>query len=805
MSIQKQILRVMEPLIYAKPWLSMGVLLAVTVALGALASQTRIDAGYLKSIPLEHKYMKTFQQYREGLGGANVILVALMQDSGKIYNDEFLDELKKVTDEIFFLPGVDRPRVKSIFTPNVRYTEVVEGGLSGGTVIPATYKPNADKDNKPKSEMLDLIKANVHKADLIGRLVSEDERGALIKAQLLDIDPQTGKKVDNVRISQQLEQIRKKYQTDDISIHIIGFPTVVGDIVDAASQVFLFFLITVLMTALLLWAYLGSPILAVVVLVASIICVVWEFGLLTLFGYGLDPFAILVPFLVLAVSISHGVQYVNAWIYERADNNRSSYDASLHTFRRLFIPGATALLTDLAGFLTILLIPIEIIQEMALNASFGMFAIIITNKIMLPILLTWIDIKDPQTFKQKQLRRDHMLNSIWSFIARGLRPGVAVPVLLICGILLAWSIWKYDDVQIGSTTSGVTELRPQSQYNMDNRTIVQNFSIGTDRLIVISQTHPGGCIDYQVMDEIAGFAWHMQNTKGVQSTRSLPQVAKKINMGLHQGSLKFKTLPRNHYMLVQATAPVSSSTGLLNQDCSVMPVVIFTANHRAETIKHVVKEVKKYRSKPGNRHAKVDFALAAGNVGVMAATNEVIDNTELKVMLWVYAVILALLILSFRSIAAVICIVAPLSLVSISSYGVMALAGIGLTVATLPILSLAVGIGVDYGVYVYSVFQEGVRDLGLSLQDAYYRTLQKTGKAVVFTGIALAAGVSTWLWSDLQFQIDMGILLLYIFTANMIGAIFVLPALAYFFMNHPKPEGGYTRLEDIDECQSEGG
>ena len=580
------------------------------------------------------------------------------------------------------------------------------------------------------------------------------------------------------------------------------FSPVVGDIVDGALKVALFFMITLLMTALLLWGYLGSAKLAMVVLVASIVCVIWEFGLLTASGFGLDPFAILVPFLVLAVSVSHGVQYVNAWVHEMAENGRTNFDASLQTFRRLFIPGSTALVTDLAGFLTILLIPIEIIQEMALNASFGMFAIIITNKVMVPIWLTYINIKDPEAFKQKQASRDHVYDGVWRVISKTTQAPVAITILLICGVLLGWSLWKYEDLKIGDFSAGVPELRPDSRYNQDNNAIVENYSIGTDQLKVMAVTQAEACINYQVMEEIDRFAWEMQNTQGVQSTISLGQIAKQVNLGFNEGALKFKLLPRNRYVLSQAITPVPSSTGLLLPDCSVMPVIIFTADHKAETIHNIIDAVKEFRDRPENQNTGVTFELASGNVGVMAATNEVIEDKELEILIYVYAVILILMILAFRSFAAVICIIAPLSLVSLMGYGVMTLAGIGLKVATLPIVALAVGIGVDYGVYVYSVFQEGVRDFGLSLQDAYFRTMQKTGKAVVFTGIALGAGVATWLFSDLQFQIDMGILLIFIFTANMFGAILVLPALAHFFMDYPKPEGGYTKLEDIDESKS---
>jgi hypothetical protein len=179
----------------------------------------------------------------------------------------------------------------------------------------------------------------------------------------------------------------------------------------------------------------------------------------------------------------------------------------------------------------------------------------------------------------------------------------------------------------------------------------------------------------------------------------------------------------------------------------------------------------------------VNFALATGNVGVMAATNEVVEAQEGRVVLWVYVVILILLWLCFRSWRGIACIILPLGLVSVMGYAVMAALDIGMKVATLPVLALAVGIGVDYGIYVYGVMAGGLAE-GKSLRQAYFETLRGTGKAVIFTGITLAASVLTWLMSQLQFQIDMGKLLLFMFTANMLGAILVLPAIACFL--HPE-------------------
>ncbi len=774
MTATERILKIVEPLVYGQRLVGLAVLIALTLFFGWKASQTQVDAGFDKSIPLEHPYMKTLKKYQSDFGGGNTVLVALIQKDGDIYNGKFLDTLKKVTDEVFFLPGVDRSRVSSLFTPDVRFTEVVEGGFAGGNVIPAEYAPT--------EEMYKLVRSNVGKAGIIGRYVTNEQHGAMVFAELLETDPVTGEKLDYRVVAKNLEKIRQDFETDEIKVHIVGFAKVIGDVTDAALEVVFFFALALVMTAILLWLYTASFKLSMVVLVCSLVAVIWEFGMLTSAGYGLDPFAILIPFLVLSVSTSHGVQYVNAWVGE-VDQGKEPFEASLETFRRLAIPGTTALITDVAGFATIYLIPIDIIREMSINAAFGMLAIIVTNKVLAPIWLTYIQIKDMDAFREKQIRREHMGDGLWRFIAKITRPIPSMITLLICALLLGWSLWKYGDLQVGDSQEGVPELRPESRYNQDSRAIVNNFSIGVDILKVIAEAPPESCIRYDVMENIDRFAWRMENTKGVNSTISLPQVAKIVNGQFNEGTPNFQVLPRNRFVMVQAITPIPTSSGLLNPNCSAMAVMIFTDDHRAETINRIVSEVKRFDKE--DSHPEVKYALATGNVGVMAATNEVVKAQELQVVGYVYVVIVVFMWLSFRTMCGVLCVVLPLSLVSSLAYAMMASWGIGLKVATLPVVALAVGIGVDYGIYIYSTLIDGL-SRGRTLEEAFYDTLHKTGKAVIFTGIALGGSVSTWLLSDLQFQADMGILLVFMFTANMVGAILVMPALARFMVQHEK-------------------
>jgi len=748
----------------------------LTVLMGYYALHTRIDAGFEKLLPVKHEYMKTFIKYQDQFGGANRILIALTVHDGDIFTPEFFKTLKGVTDDVFFIPGVDRAQVKSLFTPNVRFIEIVEDGFAGGDVVPADFEPTR--------EGLEQVRTNIIKAGQVGRLVANDFSGAIVSAQLLEVDPTTGERLDYVDVAQRLEKIRDKYQSKqlDIGVHIIGFAKVVGDITEGATAVVFFFLITLVVTAGLVYYYSLSFKLTLLPLACSIVAVIWQLGLLSISGFGIDPMSILVPFLVFAIGVSHGVQMINS---VRAETflGADMFTAARSSFRRLLIPGGVALASDSIGFLTILLIDIRMIQETAIAASLGVAVIILTNLFILPLLLSYLSLSEK--YRETVHQRAETLGPLWETLGRFAGPRTAAITLGVAALLFAGGFWQASQIKIGDLQAGVPELHPDSRYNVDTNIITDRFDLGVDILTVIVETVPDGCIDYGIMSTIDDFVWHMRNVEGVHSVESLTKYAKIINAGWNEGSLKWRVLPRDPRVMAQAVSPVDTSTGLLNSDCSVMPVMLFTTDHKAETISRIIGEVKAFRKK--HQSDKLKFKLAAGNVGVMAATNEAVDSAQFPMLIYVYGAIVLLCLATFRSWRATVCIVLPLALVSVLAYALMSVLEIGLKVSTLPVVALGVGIGVDYGIYIFNRFEERIR-LDPSLQEAYTTTLRITGNAVIFTAASLAIGVFTWVFSQLKFQADMGILLTFMFLLNMLGAILLLPALAAWLYKGKFPQ-----------------
>lgn len=763
---------ILENLIFDHRKWVLGIFTFITIFMAYSATDIHIDAGFSKLLPLKHEYMQTFLKYRKEFGGANRVLIALMAKKGDIFTQEFFRTLEKATDEVFFIPGVDRTRVSSLFTPNVRFTEVVEDGIAGGNVVPADFEPTP--------EGLAQVRKNILKSGIVGRLVANDFSGAIISAQLLEINPNTGEKLDYMDVAGRLEEnIRNKYQSELVDVHIIGFVKVIDDIAKGTARVVLFFLVAFLITAFLVYVYTGSFKVSVVPLLCSLVAVIWQLGLLTLLGYGIDPMGLLVPFLIFAIGVSHGVQMVTANAAEIL-TGANSLNAARSSFRQLLLPGFIALSSDTIGFVTIQLIEIRIIQEMAITASLGVAAIILTNLVLLPVILSFLNYDE--SYRDKLDSRARKLRSVYIFLSNAGKKKQSVFIILISLCLMIFGIFKGTDIKIGDIHRGVPELRPDSRYNRDTAVITDHFSIGVDIISIIAETVPDGCIDYDIMTEIDRFAWHMENIDGVQSVIGLTSIAKIINAGWNEGSLKWRVLPRNRSSMVQAVGYVPTSSGLLNSDCSVMPVMIFTSDHKAETINNITSEVKKYRNTQGT--GKVKFKLATGNVGVMAATNEEVEASQFPILLYVFLAVILLCLYEFRSIRAVICIILPLGLVSLLAYALMSILEIGLKVSTLPVVALGVGVGVDYGIYICSRVNTFL-EKGMPLKEAYFHTLAITGNGVIFTGLTLGIGVATWIFSPLKFQADMGILLTFMFLVNMLGAIFLLPALACWLL-HPK-------------------
>ena len=1127
------------------------ILIAIALFTAAMAYFTfslRLDAGIEKMWPLHHEYVDTFRQYQSSLPGAKRMIVVLRskdETPGSMWTPDFLATLNGVTQDLFFIPGIDRKTVTSLWTPNTRFFEITEEGISADDVIGGTT--TASTLGAPG--VIEKIQNNVIRGGFVGRLVSNDFTAAMVQAEILEFDPTTGKKLDffdfNDRlettlrarfeshggpalwyVDQRLEEVREnlleqsylnsaeletakadlaalegksdesaaaakaalkekiealtkaiaecpapsglmhwvttrfaadstvpacgdyaeevkkqlptmelnygpvvgayyptfKTKLDEIiarklppaeqyaamkaeidawkkavenepapyEVNIIGVAKAYADIGNGAKEVVKFFALAFVLTVAAVWWYCRSWPLTFLTVGCSLVSVFWQFGILALLGFGLDPLAILVPFLVFAIGVSHGIQQMNL-LTDGLSQGMNSEKAARYSFSGLLIPGSMALTTALVGFGTLYLVPIPMVKELAIASSIGVSLKIVTNLIMLPLVASLMTFKgDYRGIVTRQRERAKHVVHLLGGVAE---KKFAIPFFAVSLVLLAVAVYFGLQRQIGDVHAGMPELKAQHRYNVDARVISSKFNQALDVFTVIVEAPPQACIKYPYMEYLNRLTWRLRNIPGVVAVVSVSELAKQLNAGWYEGNLKWRGLPHNQYSLVQATSPIPSTAGVLNAECTLLPVHIFLQNGKAETIARVVAAVKDWRATkavppalnkgldnrngtwtlapadldgltyspqlrdetdpgepqlaitgfqttpvagdddtwsvpadaladlvltpaagtvPGHQlilgmkavkgageskeviaeselrvearlagarvpvdvmsafagkdvsaatafeitsheggdigHRKQIFTgavplklgkpgevqpisdqvkkalagqdvakateieisgvepslyirLAAGNSGIAAAVNEEIHEQELPMTLIVYAVIILLVIFTFFDWRATLCCTVPLTFATFFGYWFMYVMGIGLKVSTLPVMVLAVGIGVDYAFYIYDRLQHFLAE-GDDITTAYKKTMDKTGMAVVFTAITLAVGVSTWSFSDLKFQADMGMLLTFMFLINMINAVTVLPAMAVT-LDTLIPRRGRPHLHGVTAAEPE--
>ncbi|MES2261765.1 MAG: MMPL family transporter [Pseudomonadota bacterium] len=756
--------RVFEPLLFGRRKLVLALFLLASVFFGYQATQLRADASFQKMVPVFHPFIANYLKYENELRPlGNVVRIAVESTDGDIYSKAYLDTLKKVTDDVFYIPGVDRGNLKSLWTPNVRWMEVTEGGMRGGPVIGQGF------DGTP--EQLAQLRQNVQRSGRIGSLVAADGRSTIVLAPLLETDPETGARLDYGQFSERLETlVRDKYQSPAIRIRITGFAKVVGDLIAGARAMGLFFVITLALTTVLLLAYSRCWRSTAVTILCCLLAVLWQLGIVRLLGFGLDPYSILVPFLTFAIGVSHAVQNINTMAAARLSGS-SNIDTAKLTFRLLFIPGSVALLCDAVGFSTLLVIKIGVIQELAISASVGVAVIVLTKMFLLPVLMSYVGVSD--ACLRHQARRQHGSFPLARWLSNFTRPRHARAALALALLLFGGASYVSRDLKIGDLDAGAPELRAESRYNRDNAYISSHYSTSPDVFVVIVKTAPGACGSYPVAVSVDRLQWALENVAGVESTTSLFSGMKKVIAASNGGDLRWHALSRNRFVSNAAQRTLPSE--LFSNDCAMLPVLVFLQDHKADTLARVVAATESFAAAHNNE--QVRFLLAAGNAGIEAATNIVIKQAETRMLALVYGIVALLVWWEFRSWRVTLCIMLPLYITSVLCEAIMAWLGLGVKVATMPVIALGIGIGVDYGIYIYNRLDHFLAQ-GRGLQEAYFETLKTTGTAVALTGLMLAIGVLTWAWSDIKFQADMGLLLSFMFLWNMVGAIIMIPALA---------------------------
>ncbi len=760
--------------ILKRRYLMLAVIGAITAFFGYYAAQTELVTSFGDLLPQNHPFIKVAHEYEQYFGAVNNVTIMLEVKHGDIYTTNTIQKLVNMTRNMDLVYGIQHGSVRSL--TNSGYFRP----LAGGVILNTPILPNGQVPATPRD--LNELRSNVHKNPLVvyGRFVSLDDRAAIIEASFLE------SRLDYKRIFSDIRQIVVKPERDaTVRIYVGGPPILYGWVYDYTPQIFEIFLITVVAVWLLLYLYFRDWRGALRPTISGVVCAIWGLGFIRLIGFALDPLVLVIPFLITARAVSHSVQMHDRY-YEEYYRLRDKQRAILSAFAEMFVPSFSGTMTDAFGVLVILLVPVLFLQKLAITASFWIAAIVVSELLLNPIIYYYLE---PPRIEVIESREHGFFKKIITSIAGPMlsRGGRIVTFLATAGVIaLCGFFWS--GLKVGDPSSQTPILWPDSPYNRAMAAIQSEFG-GIEQFVVVAELDNQSALNdpklYHVMDE---YQRYMEGDASVGHTFSVADLIANGAFALREFQPKWNVLPTTKREtgqllggLLAGASPLATSY-ILTPRRDATQMTVYVKDREGENIQRVVLRTQRFFDDPAHHVAGVQFKLAAGIIGELAAANqEIIDNDVLLNVL-AFTTIYIIVLITYRSFVAGLYLLFPLALANAAINAYMGAHDIGININTLPVVTVGVGFGIDYAIYIVSRIIEELA-LGRELNEATYVALTTSGKAVAFTALTLVASVMFWYWSSIRFDAEMGMLLAVWMFVSMLGAMTILPVMIVTF--HP--------------------
>ena len=722
---------------------------------------------YFPDLVPSHPYSSLAKQF-ESFGMSNRVLVMLAVKDGDIFQTETLNKIVEISNALQFIPGVDRNKVYSIGVNKVKNFKVSSWGLE----FPSLMYPDPPKTQ----EEINALKHNIyHNSLYYGRLVSLDSKAALMSAEFFPED------LDYNAIYNALEEIRSKNSGENTEIFIEGDPYLYGVIRHYMSETILIFGVTLLAMVLVSFWFTRLLRLVFVPLASMVFCGIWGLGCLNLLGFNLDPLVLVIPLLVSARALSHSLQF--SWrIHEEFIVHKDINSACRHTICGMMYPGLAGVITDGIGILLIAFIPIPVMTKIGISffiwAMTVIFVVLIFNPVIYLYLPTLSRAREWRDARRKSFLERVLLKKCFQ-LGRNRRAWVVIGVVVVLAMIAGYFSMG---LKVGDIQPGTPLLKQKAMYNQDAMEIGTFFPGLMDPLmIVVDAKDREGIISSSLMKDMGQLQVDLMSIPGVLGTSSILDLLKNLNMKLYEDSPKMYRVPATPkgifttlFFLNSGGAEPGDFDPYYNFDYSACNVVAFLSDHTSSTVRSVLGGCKELLARITSEG--YEFRLAAGRVGNIAAVNESVERNKELILVAAFGATLFFCALFFKSFVAGFLLILPLGLANLFTFSYMALASIGVNLQTLPVSTVAIGIGVDYGIYLMSRIREEYAKCG-DLEKALEESINTCGNAVTVTGLIVICGVIFWNFSNIKFQADMGLLLAIVTFFHILGTLFFIPAL----------------------------
>lgn len=764
MNLGGRLANAVERTVFTRPKTYLSLVGIVTLFCLAQVSGVKMYSDFADLLPQSHPYIQLHNEIKDGFGGANVIIVGVSVDSGDIFSNETLKLIHEVTQAVDELPGVNHNLVTSFTHRTTRKVWLTE---LGNIVSDPYYRPQDPALGA--DELAALRKSVVANPIVYGPLISPDMKMALVKAQLNE------GALDYEVTFEELQTLREEFKTPGVSIYATGQPVLIGWAYHYKNQIFQILAFTALIMISLLLLHFRSTYGVLLPLLGVVVSSIWGLSIISLLGYNLDPLGLVIPFLISARAMSHGIQIVKRYYAELAVTPTPSA-AAANTFGSLFRPGTLGVVSDAIGLLLIAVGSIPLNTKLAHYASLWALCIIPTVLIAVPAALSILPAQRTRDEKEGALSRfGDWAGAIVTTHPRSL--------LSMSGVLIAAGLLAASQVTIGESEPGSPILYQTHDYNVGSRIINERFP-GSEELYIVAQTdEPGGIKRPDVLAALADFERHMLLDPEVGGAKGIPDLVKQVNRLLHNNDPRWQQIPKDDMYVggllfaYMASSPIPGALKeFIDPAEQQANLVFYYKDHQGETIRRAIHTAREWIDHNEGAVPGLTVRMAGGTIGVTAAMDEAAFQTNKLVLPLVFALIFATVTIFYGSLSAGLMMFLAMSFATTLTYAYMGLSGVGININTVPVIAVGIGVGIDYSIYMMDRIREQ-RSTSADLLNAVRGAMASTGLAISFTAMTLIAGIIMWVFlSDLRFQADAALLLSVMVVLNALAALVLVPA-----------------------------
>jgi predicted RND superfamily exporter protein len=759
-------------------------LITITAFMAFWAARVQIATKFENFFPANHPNTRLYRDFQYQYGGAQTMLMMLRVKNGDIFNYKFLQKIQDVTREVNILPGVDHNEIFSLASYRVAYSRALPGAL-----ISTCYMYPKIPETQAQ---LDDLKHNVaaHHEPVAG-LITSDNKGALVRASFNE------QGLDYKALFDGVQNIIHKHSDDNTEIVVAGQPIISGWGYYYLPRITAIFVTSVALMLIILYLSLGQRSSWWAPILTGSFSAIWGLGFVSLMGYNFDPVMLVIPFILTARDLSHGIQWQGRY-YDELDRLDDKLLACATTTDVMLPPGLLSILADIAGIIFISFGGIPVLKEIGLGGAVWLASSLTMVFVFQPIFMSYLPrprIRARRWARSRQ-GRPTLFRTFLDWLVRvPVTPGWVRGSLLAGGVVfIIWGVISGQRAHIGYETPGTPLYKPNAKVNQDIAKIGKFFPTDEGWVVLSTTNYPDlqSSISPNVLrmtDDLGAYLVGRRDASAVVSFASL--AIKPLNMMFHNGHPKFQSIPSGAqlggnlwFLFFAGTAPGEIQRFFAHSPNMTSSCVrVLLPDHTYTRLNRLRDDLDTFvaqRVRPDPALNKVAVSYLGGEAGLFLAANDRLKDLDFINITFVLLVIYVCCTFTFRSPIAGALFIVSCIMANFGAFIYMNARHIGLTIDTIPVISLGIGLGVDYGIYTVARIRDEVAG-GATIEDAVTTALRTTGVAVFMTFAVMIGGILPWAFSPLLFHNEMSVLLIFLMATNMIAGVLILPAFIAWF------------------------